>query len=57
MPKGHSLLEPRIAALERRVAEMEEQLEDYKYNPANQPMPPMELYEPLFKQWPGNGGS
>lgn len=54
--KGRPPLEPRISALEARMAEIEAKL--------GQPMPHgtppdqfvmKDRYEPLFVKWPGNG--
>jgi hypothetical protein len=62
MPKGHSLLEPRIAALEARSAaqdiklsQIAKQLDAVRHAPAIEFDVPN--YEPLFSKWPINGGS
>ena len=55
MAKGRPPLEPRIAALEARMAEMEKQIE--RMRSAREVVAPMPLehYEPLFNRWPRNG--
>ena len=54
MPKGRPPLEPRIAALENRLAELERQVSHLTMAPAiNTDVP---SYKPNFDHWPNASG-
>lgn len=69
MPKGHSLLEPRITALEEYVSILQTQLSlaesrlaalEKLFAPMSTGTQPDQFvmkdrYQPIFERWPGNG--
>lgn len=60
---GRPPLEPRIAALEARMAEIEKALATPVAQLTSSPSPFIEgpnihqVYKPLFDRWPGNGST
>jgi hypothetical protein len=55
--KGRPPLEPRLAALERRVAEIERIESQRQAKPNEAVLGVPEVYEPLFNRWPKVNGS